>query len=156
MNLQSGIIVLLLVWAGCSPAPRYHYRDSESPSKIDQKQLAPSSPEALLTKNLKHTAVFTASYYGPKFHGRLTSNGEVFDMYDYTAAHKSLPFGTVLKITYPSTGRSVLVRVNDRGPFIAGRDIDLSYGAARKIGLVKNGVGKVKVTVVSWGEDSDQ
>lgn len=87
----------------------------------------------------------TASWYGPKFHGRPTSSGERFDMHGLTAAHKTLNFGTKLRVTNPDTDRSVIVTVNDRGPFIRGRDLDLSYGAAKEIGLVEKGVGKVKV-----------
>lgn len=94
----------------------------------------------------------TASFYGEEFHGKQTSNGEVFDMFAFTAAHKSLPFGTILQVSYPNTGKSVEVVVNDRGPFMPGRDLDLSYGAARKIGLVNDGVGQVKVRVLKWGD----
>jgi rare lipoprotein A len=87
----------------------------------------------------------TASWYGPKFNGRPTASGERFDMHGLTAAHKYLPFGTELRVTNPDNGRSVNVKVNDRGPFIRGRDLDLSYGAARAIGMDKKGVGRVKI-----------
>jgi len=87
----------------------------------------------------------TASWYGPKFHGRPTASGEIFNMYDLTCAHKTMPFGTKLRVTNPENGKSVIVTVNDRGPFVRGRDIDLSYGAARAIGLVEKGVGTVKI-----------
>jgi len=92
-----------------------------------------------------------ASFYGEEFDGCLTANGEIFDMHGNSAAHKTLPFGTVLKITYPPTGKSVTVIVNDRGPFIPERELDLSYGAAKEIGLIGDGVGKVEVVVVKWG-----
>lgn len=87
----------------------------------------------------------TASWYGPKFHGRPTASGERFDMNALTAAHKTLRFGTRLRVTNPDTGRSVVVTVNDRGPFIRGRDLDLSYAAAREIGLAGKGVGRVRI-----------
>ena len=87
----------------------------------------------------------TASWYGPKFHGRPTASGERYDMHGLTAAHKHLAFGTELRVTNPDNGRSVNVKVNDRGPFIRGRDLDLSYGAARAIGMDKKGVGRVKI-----------
>ncbi len=89
-----------------------------------------------------------ASWYGKKFHGRLTASGEVYNMYAHTAAHKTLPFGTKLKVTNPENGRSVVVKVNDRGPFVRGRDIDLSYGAAREIGLIHKGTARVRVNYV--------
>jgi len=87
----------------------------------------------------------TASWYGEKFHGRPTSSGERYDMHGLTAAHKTLVFGTKLRVTNPDTGKSVDVVVNDRGPFIPGRDLDLSYGAADAIGLSEKGVGRVKI-----------
>ena len=83
------------------------------------------------------------SWYGSYFHGRTTANGESFNMYGYTAAHKALPFGTKLRVCYRGC---VDVRVNDRGPFIGGRDLDLSYGAANAIGLTPVGVDYVSVT----------
>lgn len=90
----------------------------------------------------------TASYYADKFHGRKTSNGEVFNMWAMTAAHKTLPFNTVLRVTNLSNGKSVVVRINDRGPFVKGREIDLSKGAAAKIGMIKSGTAKVSLTII--------
>jgi rare lipoprotein A len=86
-----------------------------------------------------------ASWYGPKFNGRPTSSGERFDMYAMTGAHRTLKFGTKLRVTNPENNKSVIVTVNDRGPFIRGRDLDLSYGAAKEIGLLEKGVGRVKI-----------
>lgn len=86
-----------------------------------------------------------ASWYGGKFHGRRTANGERFDMDDLTAAHRTLPFGTKVRVTNARNGRSVIVRINDRGPFIGGRVIDLSRGAADAIGMVRTGVAPVRI-----------
>ena len=83
------------------------------------------------------------SWYGPGFHGRLTANGERYDMHGLTAAHKTLPFGTKLRVCYD---QCVNVRINDRGPFIGARELDLSYGAAKAIGLVHPGVANVNIT----------
>ena len=83
-----------------------------------------------------------ASWYGPYFHGRLTANGERYDMHGLTAAHKTLPFGTKLRVCYQ---KCVDVRINDRGPFIGARELDLSYGAAKAVGLINPGVANVSV-----------
>lgn len=96
----------------------------------------------------------TASYYGAKFHGRLTSNREVYDMYAFTAAHKSLPLPSFARVTNLDNGRSVIVRVNDRGPFHEGRVVDLSYAAAVKIGIHPAGTGRVEVRALSPGENA--
>jgi len=95
---------------------------------------------------LKLTGV--ASYYGPGFDGKQTASGEIFDQDDYTCAHKSLPFGTKLKVVRKDNGKSVVVRVNDRGPYVDGRILDLSVAAGKKIGLDKVGHAEVVATVI--------
>jgi len=90
-----------------------------------------------------------ASWYGDKEHGNRTASGERFSKYDYTAAHKSLPFGTIVRVINLENGMDVVVKINDRGPFIRGRIIDLSYNSAKSIDLVRTGVAKVKVEVIS-------
>jgi len=89
-----------------------------------------------------------ASWYGPGFHGKSTSSKEVFNMYDLTAAHRTLPFGTVVMVTNLENGKSVTVRINDRGPFIKGRIIDLSYAAGRILDMVGPGVIPVKLEIL--------
>ncbi|HOE92035.1 MAG TPA: septal ring lytic transglycosylase RlpA family protein [Candidatus Cloacimonadota bacterium] len=89
----------------------------------------------------------TVSFYGDDFHGNITANGEVFDMNKMTAAHKTLDFGTTLIVWDEETDKKITVRINDRGPFIAGRDLDLSKGAARELGIIGAGVKKVKVKI---------
>lgn len=93
-----------------------------------------------------------ASWYGPPFHGRKTSNGEMYDMHSLTAAHKTLPMGTVLLVKNLDNGKDTLVRVNDRGPYAGGRIIDLSYKAARALGVVDNGKAKVQIVALAEGE----
>ena len=90
-----------------------------------------------------------ASYYAHQFHGRKTASGERFNMHAMTVAHKTLPFGTKLKVTCESTGKSVVVKVNDRGPFHGNRVLDLSYGAAKALGTVSKGVSKVKYEILN-------
>ena len=89
-----------------------------------------------------------ASYYADKFEGRKTASGEIYKHQLLTAAHKTLPFGSCVKVTNLSNGKSVIVRINDRGPFVEGRIIDLSKGAAEKIGGVRQGVFEVKIEMV--------
>tara|TARA_R110001583_G_scaffold10019_8_gene46801 strand:- start:18577 stop:19425 length:849 start_codon:yes stop_codon:yes gene_type:complete len=90
-----------------------------------------------------------ASWYGQKFHGHLTSNGEIYDMYAMSAAHKNLPLPTYLKVTNLANNKSVIVRVNDRGPFHQNRIVDLSYSAAYKLDMLKTGTAKVKITAIT-------
>ncbi len=89
-----------------------------------------------------------ASWYGKDFHGRKTANGEVYDMYKLTAAHKTLPLGVYARVTNLENGKEIKVKVNDRGPFIRGRFLDLSYGAAKELGMVEAGVGKVELEII--------
>ncbi len=91
-----------------------------------------------------------ASWYGPDFHSKKTSNGEIYDMYAMTAAHKTLPMNTVVKVDNLENGKSIIVRINDRGPFVKGRIIDLSNKAAYEIDMVRRGTAKVKVTVLGY------
>jgi rare lipoprotein A len=86
-----------------------------------------------------------ASWYGGKFHGRKTASGEVFDTNKMTAAHKNLPFGTIVTVVNTKTGKRTQVRINDRGPYAKGRVIDLSYAAAKELGLLKSGTGHVRL-----------
>ncbi len=96
----------------------------------------------------------TASYYAEDFHGKKTSNGERFNMNELTCAHKSLPFNTILKVTNLANGKSCEVRVNDRGPFVLNREIDLSKAAAVKLGMIGNGTTKVKLEIVKEGANT--
>lgn len=98
----------------------------------------------------RHEVRGLASWYGERFQGRPTASGEAFDMYGHTAAHKTLPFGTVVRVRDVETRKTVVVRINDRGPFVAGRVIDLSYAAARDLGMIQDGVREVELKVVRW------
>jgi len=91
-----------------------------------------------------------ASWYGPGFDGNLTANGEVYDMNGISAAHKTLPFGTIVRVVDLDSGRSIVVRINDRGPFVEGRIIDLSKGAALELGIVEKGITPVGLRIVRW------
>jgi rare lipoprotein A len=104
------------------------------------------SPSSATTK-IAQSGV--ASYYGPGFHGRRTANGEAFDMHAMTAAHRTLPFGTKVKVTNLANGKSAIVRVNDRGPYANGRIIDLSVAAAKQIGSTNSGTARVTLEVLN-------
>ncbi len=91
-----------------------------------------------------------SSWYGPNFHGKHTSNGEIYDMHARTAAHKTWPMDTMVKVTNKENGKSTIVRINDRGPFVRGRIIDCSYTAGKEIGLDKLGIAKVSVQVLGF------
>lgn len=101
-----------------------------------------------------HALSGVASYYGERFHGRTTACGEPFDMHRFTAAHRTLPFHTVVRVVDPATRKSVVVRINDRGPFKKGRVIDLSRAAAQDLDMIQRGKIPVRLHVLSWGDGS--
>ena len=92
--------------------------------------------------------IVKVSYYGKKFHGKTTASGEPFNMYDFTAAHKKLPFGTIVRMTNIRNNKSIIVKVNDRGPYIKGRTFDLSKAAFDSIGDIDRGIIKVKFKII--------
>lgn len=100
-----------------------------------------------------HLQYGNASWYGQSLHGRKTASGERYDKYAFTGAHRSLPFGTVVRVKNLKNGKEVLVKVNDRGPFVRGRIIDISRAAASQIGIISRGVVRVKIEVVLQPED---
>ena len=112
-----------------------------NPYKVDKKMYFPK-------KNLNYDEKGIASWYGPKFHGKLTANGEIFNQYELTAAHKTLPLPSAVKVTNLDNNLSLILRVNDRGPFVNDRIIDLSSKAADILDLKKNGTGLVRVTIL--------
>ncbi len=141
------IALLLLSLAACSTVPEKPVdtgKWTRKPYKINGKWYRPIDS----AYGFEETGI--ASWYGRDFHGRKTSNGEIYDMYAMTAAHKTLPMGTYVKVTRLDNGRETIVRINDRGPFVKGRIIDLSYRAAETLGMVDEGTAKVRI--VALGE----
>ena len=110
--------------------------------------LATSAINAQDTVGIVQTLSGTASWYGGKFHGRKTANGETYNQHALTAAHRYLPFGSEVVVTNSNNGESVVVRINDRGPFTGGRIIDLSHEAASQIGMINSGTARVTVEVI--------
>lgn len=145
VNVINLCIVALFVLSisSCTPSPRYH----ASTTKSVQDRTPKSKGKSKKLKG-RHKLKGGASWYGKKYHGRTTANGETFNMYAMTAAHKTLPFGTRVRVTDLATGRTVTVTINDRGPFIRGRIIDLSKGAAQKLGIIKQGTATVRLKVL--------
>ncbi|MEO8231415.1 MAG: septal ring lytic transglycosylase RlpA family protein [Ignavibacteriota bacterium] len=126
---------------GCSSSARYSKSIDENEKKTDIRELG-----------ILETETGTASYYADEFNGRKTSNGEIYDMNDFTAAHPSYPFNTMLKVTNLKNGMTVEVRINDRMPQFKKRIIDLSIAAAKKIEMINAGIQEVKIEVISWGK----
>jgi|SRR5579863_2884268 len=129
MQRSIGVCLLLLLISGCAVTPRLSRRPAFLPEIGYQER-------------------GMASWYGRDFQGRKTSSGETFDMFALTAAHRTLPLGTIIRVRNERTGRQVEVRVNDRGPFISGRILDLSYTAAKTIGMLATGTAPVILEVV--------
>ena len=147
------ILLLIAFFAGCaSAAPRGNEdfykakRGTQKPYKIDGKWYTP------VESSYGFEEMGLASWYGGDFHGKKTSNGETYDMYAMTAAHKTLPMNTYVKVVRLDDGREAIVRVNDRGPFVKGRIIDLSFTAAKKLGIDVEGTARVKI--IALGDKS--
>ncbi len=165
--------VVLLLCIGCADtsyqstryhkqqdAPPFDYQDIEKIPDAEPRieplsKMGNKSPYTVVGQNyevlstsLGYTKQGVASWYGSKFHGHLTSNGEIYNMFDMSAAHRNLPLPTYLRVTNLSNNRKVIVRVNDRGPFHSDRVIDLSYAAAIKLGFVDQGTAQVKLEAI--------
>jgi rare lipoprotein A len=104
-------------------------------------------------KNHRRVITGVSSFYAEDFHGKLTANGEIYDMYGLTAAHKTLPLNTIARVTNLDNNKSLILRINDRGPYVKGRILDCSYGAAKKLGFINNGTTKVKIEVIELGDN---
>ena len=135
--MRTILILNILLFYSCSPSARFSAQNNNLPQEVYQ--------DAQLI-------IGEASYYADKFHGRTTANGEIFDMHKLTAAHRSLPFNTILEVTNQLNGQSVIVRVNDRGPYKKGRILDLSYAAAKSIDMISTGVALVQIKILKLGQ----
>ena len=134
---HSALALMLLSTLGVAPA--------QDTSNSQSKEIPAQKPAP---KKAKPYQVGRASWYGKFFHGKQTASGESYDMFRFTAAHMDLPLGTWVRVTNLDNGKAVIVRVNDRGPVVAGRIIDLSYGAAQILEFRRKGVEKVRLDVV--------
>ena len=139
------ILALCIIFADCTNSPRYG--GSISTSKK-------SNPRSLKTaKRVPKVITGVSSFYGTDFHGKLTANGEVYDMYGLTAAHKTLPLNTIVRVTNLANNKSLILRINDRGPYVKGRILDCSYGAAKKLDFLLQGTTKVRIEIIEVGDN---
>lgn len=139
------LIFVMLLIAGCASAPPRGYYTKQGTQRayqIDGRWYQP------VDSSNGYEEEGIASWYGRDFHGKKTSNGETYDMYAMTAAHKTLPIGTYVKVKRLDNGKEIIVRINDRGPFVKGRIIDLSYKAASEIGIADSGTAKVEIAAL--------
>ena len=146
------IIVFIIYFtfiSGCANSPRYR-TGPVTPRKTKQK---PPSLKTVSKENYRRVITGVSSFYAEDFHGKLTANGEVYDMYGLTAAHKTLPLNTIARVTNLDNNKSLILRINDRGPYVKGRILDCSYGAAKKLGFINNGTTKVKIEVIELGDN---
>ena len=157
------ILSVIIYLSSCTSAPRYGIVDggakykrtaSNSSKKIKPRSDAKFIDPKTVNTNVKHKKrmVGVSSFYAEDFHGKLTANGEVYDMYGLTAAHKTLPLNTVARVTNLANGKSLILRINDRGPYIQGRMLDCSYGAAKKLDFINQGTTKVQIDIIEWGD----
>ncbi len=153
------VIIAAALFGGCTtqPYPNYMEPALSKPRSSAAIHRATLRPYTINGKRYYPTVVSVgwrqegiASWYGPDFHGGKTSNGERYNMYAMTAAHKTLPMNTMVRVTNRRNGRSVVVRINDRGPFVSGRIVDLSYTAGKRIGIDKTGTAPVTLEVLGF------
>ena len=147
-----GLLLLAMLTASCAEhrtrvidtAETRELKGWQKPYEVDGQRYQP------LRDHQDFSQKGIASWYGKKFHGRLTSNGETYDMYAMTAAHKTLPLGVEVRVVNKRNGKSTVVRINDRGPFVAGRIIDLSYTAAKELDVVEQGTAPVEIVALGY------
>jgi rare lipoprotein A len=158
MNKMWRTFLLILFFLLVACGPRHVVIDRRTPPAEKQEvKKERSVPEAKIEKRESKEVQFgVASWYGGEFHGRSTSSGEVYDMYQLTCAHNTFPLGTVVMVTNIENGRSLELKVNDRGPFVKERIIDVSYAAAQMLGMWEKGTALVKVEVISPGVEPVQ
>lgn len=135
-------IMSALMIAGCASSPRF----------TKERTAEPATRGTSSSSKLLKTMEGIASYYADDFNGKKTANGEIYDMHKMTAAHRSLPFNSKVRVTNLDNKRSIIVRINDRGPFKLERIIDLSLGAATQLGMKGTGTARVRLEVLEWGE----
>jgi len=143
-------LLLIFLLAACGPRHRVITKSRTSlPEGMEVKKEVPKDERPLIEKRETREVQYgIASWYGSEFHGKPTSSGEIYDMYQLTCAHNTLPLGTMVMVTHLENGKSIELKVNDRGPFVKGRIIDLSYAAAKILEIWERGTAYVKIEVI--------
>ena len=146
-------IIFFLLFS-CTAAPRFNSQTAGNSSNKKNTVLLSSSRKINKNKYKSELRGFT-SWYGPNFHGKLTANGEVYDQYGLTAAHRTLPLNTIVRVTNLDNGKKLILRINDRGPFVDEhkRILDCSYGAAKKLEFLDQGTAKIKIDIIELGDN---
>ena len=164
-NIHLFVLIFLLFISGCTPLPRYRsgplINKPNLNKEIKNKNRTIKKKNTITNKKKQKTEFNQnkknykgiSSYYGKAFHGKLTANGEVYDMYGLTAAHKTFPLNTICRVTNLKNDKSLIIRINDRGPYIDGRILDCSYGAAKKLDFLDDGITEVKIEIIEWGDN---
>ena len=155
-KILSKIIVgiTVLIFTACSSVPRFTSSKANRTKQPEEKPIAENNDlNSYNDFTVLETVTGVASYYADQFNGKLTSNGETYDMYGLTAAHPSYPHNTIIRVTNLNNNKSVIIRVNDRMPKRPDRIIDLSYGTAQALEMVESGLTKVKLEILKWGRD---
>ena len=162
MKIILPMSLLFLMVVGCGSSSRFSSGENRSKNKYPYESKKPEKNDKVLEPVIKdeynnnpvlESQTGVASYYSDKFDGKKTSFGEVFKKNDLTAAHLKYPYNTILRVINLLNNKSVILRINDRKPDFNGRIIDVSYGAAKKLDMLKNGITEVKIEVLKWGKD---
>lgn len=148
------LVFILLLFQSCGSSPKF---TGKEPTIKTGSELPPPSKNEQITdyekdKIVLETTSGIASYYGEKFNGRQTASGEIYNMNELTAAHLNYPFGTIVRVTNKKNNQSVILKINDRMPDYNGRVIDVSYQAAKELGMLSDGLAEVSIEVLSWGD----
>ena len=144
--MKNRIVFFLIFFflISCTVSPRYNSSNSNYKQTKNNNSVRKKSNQTIY-KGI-------SSWYGPNFHGKLTANGEIFDMYGTTAAHKTLPLNSIVRVTNLENYKSIILKINDRGPYVGDRILDCSFGAAKKLGFDKHGTTTVKIEIIEFGD----
>ena len=148
------ILAFGLTFISCTSSPRFYSKETIKVQKENKRFFVVEESKIDTLHNLSNeveTITGFASFYADDFDGKQTANGEVFNMYELTAAHRTYPFNTMIRVVNLANDRTTIVRINDRGPFVDGRIIDLSLGAATQLGMDKTGIQEVRLEIIEWG-----